>query len=802
MTERDEGGMTMVETVIALAVMGMLLPLLIGILYLMMTIPLRGSDTLQTSLEADQTVQAVSVDARTAGSFSPSAVSPDYGTFRWTDYTSEPPVVESVRYYYSDTVTSLIREETVDGNVVSSRSVATNILSYADVSFVQVGSDAVSIAVTSTIASPASATGFITKQTTGLAFLRPQQQIPGVFLSAERDSFVSQISPNTNYGTDSTLLVRSTTLNRAWVQFNLSSIPAGSTVQTATLRLYLSTAPATSRSYDAHRVTASWEEATVTWNNQPSVAATATFTQTTGTTPGVWMEWNVLADVQTFVNAPASNYGWRISDQAESDLSNTMAVFFSMQNAGIAFRPQLVVEYAGSAPTPTPTSTSTPTPTATNTPIPTSTSTNTPVPTSTSTNTPVPTSTSTNTPTPTFTSTPTPTATFTPSPTPTPTSVTLGPSDDAHVNENNPNNNYGTSSSLIVRSTSGGSPDTNYRTFIRFDTSGIPAAATVFGASLRLYMSSDPGASRSYDAHRVTGAPAWAEGAITWDNQPAVAGSATDTQLTGTANNVWIEWDVTVDVQNFINLSQSNYGWRIKDQAESSGTNRQATFRSQEYGTASQRPQLVVTYSAPPPTPTATPTSTATPTNTPTPTLTPTPTPLSLTLGSSDDSYVDQTSANANTNFGASTSLLVASRSGPNRNRRTFARFDASGIPAGATIASASLRLYMSTAPSNARNYDAFRVTGIWTEGAITWNNQPGVAASATDAQPSGGAGWKTWDVTADVQSFVNAASSNYGWRINDQIESQSSTNRQATFRSSEFGTVGQRPQLVVNYWP
>jgi hypothetical protein len=57
-----------------------------------------------------------------------------------------------------------------------------------------------------------------------------------------------------------------------------------------------------------------------------------------------------------------------------------------------------------------------------------------------------------------------------------------------------------------------------------------------------------------------------------------------------------------------------------------------------------------------------------------------------------------------------------------------------------------------------------------------------------------------SWDVTADVQAFVDGTADN-GWRINDQTEG-SATARTGQFRSAEYGTVSQRPILEVSYYP
>jgi hypothetical protein len=172
--------------------------------------------------------------------------------------------------------------------------------------------------------------------------------------------------------------------------------------------------------------------------------------------------------------------------------------------------------------------------------------------------------------------------------------ATIYPWSDSYVNENAPTNNYGADADVRVRSTTAGTPDTNYRSFAQFDTSSISTGAKVVSATLRLYMYQAPNTSRSYEAHGVTAS--WTETGIAWGNQPAVAASASATSATGTTSNVWVEWNVTSDVQSFANLTLTNSGWRIKDQTESSGTDYEARFYSRNNPGVANDPQLVVTY--------------------------------------------------------------------------------------------------------------------------------------------------------------------------------------------------------------
>jgi hypothetical protein len=138
------------------------------------------------------------------------------------------------------------------------------------------------------------------------------------------------------------------------------------------------------------------------------------------------------------------------------------------------------------------------------------------------------------------------------------------------------------------------------------------------------------------------------------------------------------------------------------------------------------------------------------------------------------------------------------------RNHRSFVQFDISAIPAGKTIFSASLDLYMETAPTASRNDDAHRISSGWAEGTITWNNQPPVAGSPTSSIATGTTSlvWKSWDVKSDVAAFMAGTYSNYGWRIRDQVEDTAGVGYTAVFRTSEYADPTYYPQLVVSYIP
>ncbi|MGH2489689.1 MAG: DNRLRE domain-containing protein, partial [Candidatus Limnocylindria bacterium] len=101
--------------------------------------------------------------------------------------------------------------------------------------------------------------------------------------------------------------------------------------------------------------------------------------------------------------------------------------------------------------------------------------------------------------------------------------------------------------------------------------------------------------SRTIDLWRV--AVAWTETGVTWNTQPAVAGSvsASTSVTAGQTAGTVITWTSTSDVQAFVTGAASNLGFRLSDSAEGVGV-ALLSFRSRE--AASGQPQLVITYVA------------------------------------------------------------------------------------------------------------------------------------------------------------------------------------------------------------
>jgi hypothetical protein len=133
---------------------------------------------------------------------------------------------------------------------------------------------------------------------------------------------------------------------RQWIyiRFDLSScnIPTTGGADSATLTLFETTAPKTSRTITLAPVQSTWPA------NLPFATAlaltygTSTASVATGTTSNVALPITVTADVDAFIKTPAAAFGWRISD-GNAPAALDQATFNSSEAA--ANKPTLVINY-------------------------------------------------------------------------------------------------------------------------------------------------------------------------------------------------------------------------------------------------------------------------------------------------------------------------------------------------------------------------------------------------------------------------------------------------------------------------
>ena len=118
--------------------------------------------------------------------------------------------------------------------------------------------------------------------------------------------------------------------------------------------------------------------------------------------------------------------------------------------------------------------------------------------------------------------------------------VTANPVADAYVHSLNPTTNYGTKGTLRVRN--GGTSSDSYRSYLRFDVTGLTGPVTA--AKLRVFVT-DSG-SDAGDLYAVSDT-SWTETGLTWNNAPLFSG--TPARASGAATlNTWVEFTLATSI--------------------------------------------------------------------------------------------------------------------------------------------------------------------------------------------------------------------------------------------------------------
>lgn len=157
------------------------------------------------------------------------------------------------------------------------------------------------------------------------------------------------------------------------LRFDLSALPVGATISSATLRLHLIAVNTADTSISLHRLTTAWTEGPanpagnestgvaaaigdVTWlaASQSSLLWTSaggdadanpSATTTVGAAAGLvsWSSPTMVSEAQAWLDLPATNFGWLLRDGESTP--QTAKRFASRENADPALRPELIIEF-------------------------------------------------------------------------------------------------------------------------------------------------------------------------------------------------------------------------------------------------------------------------------------------------------------------------------------------------------------------------------------------------------------------------------------------------------------------------
>ena len=174
-----------------------------------------------------------------------------------------------------------------------------------------------------------------------------------------RDTYIGQWATDTNHGGTVTMIVRQGDVRSALIRFDLSSIPAGATIEEATLGLYaVSRSNAGGLTVDLYRVSRSWTEGQATWNlARSSVAWGLPGCNEVGTDREAdpeasrfvdsindWHEWDITDLVQGWVLAPGTNRGVILKGDGTVSVEYSFAASEYWWAQTLA--PKLVVRYS------------------------------------------------------------------------------------------------------------------------------------------------------------------------------------------------------------------------------------------------------------------------------------------------------------------------------------------------------------------------------------------------------------------------------------------------------------------------
>jgi len=148
-----------------------------------------------------------------------------------------------------------------------------------------------------------------------------------ILISPSKDSYVSQLKPDSNFGNEYKLVVRSYKEGniRTLLEFDITGISELDIIN-ITLRLYCFHEPPSMRTYIIRRITDSWNEEDVNWNNQPSVGTE--FVASVPPNRTRWWSVNIIS----LLDSDRATVGFRIEDSNENQNASSTSYFYSKEN--------------------------------------------------------------------------------------------------------------------------------------------------------------------------------------------------------------------------------------------------------------------------------------------------------------------------------------------------------------------------------------------------------------------------------------------------------------------------------------
>ena len=121
------------------------------------------------------------------------------------------------------------------------------------------------------------------------------------------DTYVRSGSPTSNYGSNGIINIKTSNDQTGFFNFDLSSLPGGTTATTATLKIPVETVDGAT--VTIHKVLGAWTETGLTYGTMPALGASALSFNASPADNGTILSVDVTAFVNTLLADPANNFG-------------------------------------------------------------------------------------------------------------------------------------------------------------------------------------------------------------------------------------------------------------------------------------------------------------------------------------------------------------------------------------------------------------------------------------------------------------------------------------------------------------
>ncbi len=366
-----------------------------------------------------------------------------------------------------------------------------------------------------------------------------------------KDALISSYEPSKNRGGHSDFVAMSWTVSgnpanyRSLIEFDLSNIPSGAIINSANLSLYSQESPVLgshstrsgSNESVLSRITSSWDENAVTWNNQPSTKAeNEVFLSESSSSTQDYLDIDVTNLIEDMIADPSNNHGFLLKLLDEQHYRKM--IFASSGHSNSNLHPKLEITY---------------------------------------------------------------TETILNNDNCILMRPNEDNSKDALISSYEPSKNRGGHSDFVAMSwTVSGNP-ANYRSLIEFDLSNIPSGAIINSANLSLYSQESPvlgshstrSGSNESVLSRITSS--WDENAVTWNNQPSTkAENEVFLSESSSSTQDYLDIDVTNLIEDMIADPSNNHGFLLKLLDEQHY--RKMIFASSGHSNSNLHPKLEITY--------------------------------------------------------------------------------------------------------------------------------------------------------------------------------------------------------------